>query len=61
MSDTQSPSEILSSEVVDRLIEAGLLRAERRDALIASIASGGMKGDDWRVEIELAQAKATQE
>lgn len=58
MTDTPSPSESLSAEVVDRLIEAGLLRADKRDTLIAKIASADMKGEDWRLEIDLAQAKA---
>jgi hypothetical protein len=60
LTDNPSPSEALSKEVVDRLIEAGLLRTEKREALIAKIASGSMKGVDWKLEIELAQAKAVQ-
>jgi hypothetical protein len=60
MPDTPSPSEALSTEVVDRLIKAGLLRAEKRDTLIAKIASGEMKGVDWKLEIELAHAKEVQ-
>lgn len=52
-----SPSEALSGEVVDRLIKAGLIRADKRDALIAKIASGHMQGADWKLEIELAHAK----
>jgi hypothetical protein len=58
MTDTPSPSKALSTEVVDRLIKAGLLRADKRDALIAKIASGAMKGADWKLEIDLAQIKA---
>jgi len=58
MTDTQSPSNVLSANVVDQLIETGLLRADKRDVLIAKIASGNMKGEDWRLEIDLAQAKA---
>lgn len=61
MTSSQPPSEALSTEVVDRLIKAGLLRAAQRDTLIAKIASGGMKGEDWRIEIDLAQTKAVQE
>lgn len=60
MTDAQSPSEALGALVVDRLIESGLLRAEKRDALISKMASGGMKGPDWKVEIELATAKGEQ-
>lgn len=60
MTDISSPSEALAKEVVDRLIEAGLLRADKRDILTAKIASGGMKGEDWKLEIDLAQAKAAE-
>ena len=60
MTETPSPSKALSTEVVDRLIEAGLLRADKRDPLIAKIASGDMKGEDWKLEIDLAQTKAMQ-
>lgn len=60
MTDAPSPSEALSEQVVDRLIEAGLLRADKRDALVAKVACGGMKGEDWKLEIDLAQAKAVQ-
>ncbi len=58
MSDEKSPSEKLATLTVDRLIQSGLLRATRRDALIAEIAAGTIKGGDWKVEIELASAKA---
>lgn len=51
-----SPSETLSAELVDRLIAAGLLRANKRDTLIAKIAAGDMRGQDWQHEIDLAQA-----
>lgn len=56
-----SPSENLSAEVVDRLIAAGLLRASRREALIAKIANGDMRGEDWKFEIDLAHVKAETE
>lgn len=58
MTDTPSPSEALSAEVVDRLIEAGLLRADKRDTLIAKIGAGDMKGEDWKLEIDLSQTTA---
>ena len=56
-----SPSETLSAQLVDRLVAHGLLRANRRVALIAKIAAGEMRGQDWKLEIELAQAKAAPE
>lgn len=57
MTTAKSPSEVLSATVIDRLIESGLVRAERRDGLISRIANGAMRGEDWRLEIELAKAK----
>jgi len=61
MTAAPSPSEALAREVVDRLIAAGLLRPDKRDALTAKIAAGNMKGEDWKLEIDLAQAKAVLE
>lgn len=58
MTDEKSPSAKLSIEVVDRLIAAGLVRADKRDALIQKISDGSMAGLDWKLEIELASAKA---
>lgn len=57
MTASNSPSEILSATVIDRLIESGLVRADKRDALISRIANGAMQGEDWRLEIELAITK----
>lgn len=57
MTEVPSPSKSLSAIVVECLINNGLLRADKRDALIAKIASGNMKGDDWKLEIDLAQTK----
>ena len=56
-----SPSETLSAELVDCLIAAGLLRANKRDALIAKISAGKMRGQDWKYEIDLAQARVVSE
>lgn len=58
MSEEAMPSARLAAEIVDRLIKAGLLRSDKRDPLIAKIASGGMKTGDWKLEIELASGKA---
>jgi len=60
MTAVATPSAALAALTVDRLIEQGLLRVEKRDALIAKIASGTMKGDDWRIEVELANLKEAQ-
>ena len=49
----------LAALTVDRLIQSGLLRADKRDLLIAKIASGSIKGEDWKNEIDLAALKAS--
>ncbi len=59
MSDEVLPSSKLAALTVDRLIHSGLLRPDKRDALIAKIAAGTMQGVDWKLEIDLASAKAT--
>lgn len=58
MNNGEMPSRRLATDVVDKLVEAGLLRSNRRDALIDKIAVGGMKTGDWKLEIELASTKA---
>ena len=60
MTEGETPSAALAVATVDRLIEGGLLRPEKRDALIAKIAAGSMKGEDWRLEIDLANLKGGQ-
>lgn len=57
MSDVKTPSDILAGQVIDRLIAAGHLRADKRDSLVAKMASGALKTEDWRLEIELSAAK----
>jgi hypothetical protein len=58
MSEGEAPSAKLATLTVDRLIQSGLLRTERRDALVAKVAAGTMRGEDWKLEIDLASAKA---
>lgn len=58
MSDDAVSSAKLAEFTVDRLIQSGLLRADKREALIAKIAAGSMSGADWKLEIDLATAKA---
>jgi|GWRWMinimDraft_10_1066017.scaffolds.fasta_scaffold14660_2 hypothetical protein len=58
MSDEKSPSETLAAQIVDQLIQSGLVRTEKRDSVVTKIASGEMKGLDWKNEIDLAAEKA---
>jgi hypothetical protein len=57
MTDVKSPSDILAGQVIDRLIAAGHLRADRREALVSKMGAGNLKAEDWKLEIELAAAK----
>lgn len=57
MTEGETPSAALAALTVDKLIAAGLLREEKREALAAKIADGTMKGEDWRLEIDLANLK----
>ncbi len=58
MSDEESPSETLAAQIVDQLIRSGFVRAEKQNSVVAKIASGEMKGLDWKNEIDLAAEKA---
>lgn len=58
MSDEKSPSETLAAQIVGQLIQSGLVRAEKQESVVAKIASGEMKGLDWKNEIDLAAEKA---
>ena len=58
MTEEATPSEKVSALAVDRLIQSGLLRADKREAIISKIAAGNMQGADWKLEIDLASAKA---
>lgn len=61
MTDTPSPSAELAERVVIRLIEASLLREEKRAAVAGKIASGKISGSDWKLEIDLASVKVDQQ
>ena len=58
MTDDAAPSAKLAALTVDRLITSGLVRADKRDTVIGKVAAGTMSGADWKLEIELASAKA---
>ncbi len=57
MSEGASPSAKLAGLAVDRLVAAGLVRAEKRDLLVTKIAAGTMSGADWKLEIDLSTSK----
>lgn len=58
MSDDATPSAKLAALTVDKLIAAGLLPAERRDALVAKVGAGTMSGADWKLQVDVGVEKA---
>ena len=56
--DTQqkSPNDILAEEIVNDLIEAGLIPENRIDELHSKLKTGGASQDDWNLWIDLATA-----
>ncbi len=56
----EKPANQLAMLVVDRLIKDGLLRSDKRDQMIAKVATGEMKEADWKLEIDLAGGEATE-
>jgi hypothetical protein len=58
MSDkSDNPAKQLTDRVVQRLLDAKLIRAPRAAKISDQILSGKMAGDDWRLELELAKGK----
>jgi hypothetical protein len=57
MKQEPSPSFNLAFLTIDRLVKAGLLRADRRQALITKMSTGTMSSEDWRLEVELTKTQ----
>jgi len=51
-----TPDEELATLIAERLVEAGLIEAERCSEAAARIAAGAATLDDWRLWIELGPA-----
>lgn len=47
-------SEKVAAAAIERLVAAKLVRAERAKKLEELIATGRLRADDWRLELELA-------
>lgn len=56
----KTPSQILAETVVDKLVDAGLIREVARKVIESKLASGKIKGEDWKLELELAVAKESE-
>ncbi len=56
---TDTPSTALSKKASGLLVDAGLLRADKSEAVAAKIGTGAMTEGDWKNEIDLAVEKAS--
>ena len=50
----ETPSARLAMRVIEELITEGLLRESSLKTFLAKVASGKVKGEDWKLELELA-------
>jgi len=51
---TKSPTEQLAERLRRRLLEEGLLKEDRMDAIMPKIKSGKARAEDWKMAIELS-------
>ncbi|MGB5070343.1 MAG: hypothetical protein WBO28_05255 [Flavobacteriales bacterium] len=52
--DAKTPTEQLADRLRRRLLEEGLLKEDRMDAILPKIKSGKIKPEDWKMAIELS-------
>lgn len=52
-----TPSEKLALKILKRLVAEKLLRPEEENKLLARFAGGQLRGEDWRLAVELAEGK----
>ena len=52
----ESPSQKLAERIVTRLVQEGLLSAERGKKLQDKLPSGDVKSEDWKSEVDLSTA-----
>lgn len=52
-----TPSLQLANKILDRLVNENLLAEDDRVKLGAKLADGTLKSEDWRLAIEIAQAR----
>ena len=53
----ETPSVQLAAKILDRLIEEKLLTPEDRKKMLAKLAEGKLKPEDWRLAVEVASEK----
>ena len=52
-----SPNDTLAQEVVNKLVDAGLISKAKAAEVLAKVKAGNATSEDWKLWIELDQAK----
>lgn len=55
-----SPDQLVAQKIGDALVAAGLIEATKKDATVAKLATGKMKGTDWKLLLDLKKPKGGQ-
>lgn len=53
---SQTPNDILASEITDALIAAGLITDAHKGQLLAKLKTSGVTQEDWNLWIDMATA-----
>lgn len=53
----ETPAQALARRIVERLVKEQLLSADDANAIQPKLAEGKLRGEDWRLPIELNGAK----
>lgn len=49
-----TPSQILASRIIEKLVQEGLLTEEIAEKIQPNLADGTLREGDWRLQIELS-------
>lgn len=49
-----SPNDQLADLVAEKLTEEGLISSDRKDQVLSGLKAGSLKGQDWRLLLEIA-------
>lgn len=55
-----TPDQLVAQKIGDALVAAGLIEATKKDATVAKLALGKMKGADWKILLDLSKPKGGQ-
>lgn len=51
-----SPNELLSIQVADALVSAGMIKETHKAQLLSKLKVGGVKQEDWNLWVDMATA-----